>query len=543
MRFRRHAAPVLVTFTLLSTRQAAVRAQPTNVVLTYDSAPTGSCALASLPRLLKSGPDRGRVYCCPAGTWSECTIGLVVDPAACTANLYVTDLNASGALTCSAITDAAVPDAITASNYLLKSGDIMSGDLIWTTDSARGIGTLTTSTGTVWVRTLDSGTAASIGRSLTLQTWDNDADATASIVLSGGLLQGLATFRNYSALDLNAARIDDTADVKPNADNTRDLGSPALRYNDLNAVNVASGASTLAARTNDASAVATDRLTFTAGATTATATFSATDIVMGTAATQETFFRATGKPVLVGTSADTYSSYTDSLITVKDDTNLTIACVYDAACGGACDESCVTLNAETGRLTAVYGGSTYTITNGANFTNLQTDCNQAIDSYLQVPCAGGLNDIGGSYGYSTTQVGNTAGTLTTLASTIIQPNSLSFNGDSLHYECAGTFAATASTDKQVRVDLASTVLFDTGALAITTANDWSLTGRCIRTGSASQKCITRFHSSSTVLNSTVDYVAGTVNLAASQTLACKGKGTNANDVVGEMWYVHRASKP
>lgn len=55
---------------------------------------------------------------------------LAANPADCGANQFATTIAASGALTCAAITDADVPNTITASNYLPLAGGTLTGSLV-----------------------------------------------------------------------------------------------------------------------------------------------------------------------------------------------------------------------------------------------------------------------------------------------------------------------------------------------------------------------------------------------------------------------------
>lgn len=141
---------------------------------------------------------------------------------------------------------------------------------------------------------------------------------------------------------------------------------------------------------------------------------------------------------------------------------------------------------------------------------------------------------GGTYSHSTTTAGNTAATETSLWATTIQANTLNATGDSLSFRAAGTFAATASVNKVVRVKLGSTLILDTGSLAITTAHSWSLNGSCSRTGAAAEKCSVGFTSSSAALTTTTTYTSATESLTANATLDIRGNGTNASDVVFEV---------
>lgn len=137
---------------------------------------------------------------------------------------------------------------------------------------------------------------------------------------------------------------------------------------------------------------------------------------------------------------------------------------------------------------------------------------------------------------SIVQTGNTAATETTLFSYVLPMNELS-NMDSITFEACGTFAATAAVDKRIRVKFGTTTIYDSGVLAIISAESWVLHGTITRSGSASQKCDVVVTTSSSVLVAKAVYTAATESLASSVTLTITGQGTNANDVVGERFNV------
>jgi len=146
-----------------------------------------------------------------------------------------------------------------------------------------------------------------------------------------------------------------------------------------------------------------------------------------------------------------------------------------------------------------------------------------------------LINVGGVTVVDTTQTGNTAATETDAFSHSVAASTLGADGDSLRFMAAGTFAATASTDKRIKVVFGSDTLFDSGSIAVTTAKDWSLNGLIIRTGAATTKAIVNFQSSEATLTSTVDYTTGTPTLANANTLKLTINGTNASDVVAELY--------
>jgi hypothetical protein len=134
--------------------------------------------------------------------------------------------------------------------------------------------------------------------------------------------------------------------------------------------------------------------------------------------------------------------------------------------------------------------------------------------------------------FNFTQQGNGAGSETTLYSFSVTGGTLSSDGDSLSVVAAGTFANTAN-NKRIRLKFGATTVFDSTALAITTAADWMLISTIIRSSATSQKIITELKTSSSVLVSTVDYNTSSETLASASTLALTGEASGASDVVKE----------
>jgi hypothetical protein len=133
-----------------------------------------------------------------------------------------------------------------------------------------------------------------------------------------------------------------------------------------------------------------------------------------------------------------------------------------------------------------------------------------------------------------TQTGNTAATETTLFTYTIPASTLTTTGDSVDFTSAGTIAATAATDKRIKVKFGATTLIDTGTMAITAGADWRAEGRIVRTGATAQKAHVTISTSSSVMSSTTDYTAPAETLSGTVALVVTGQGTNANDVVGQI---------
>lgn len=162
---------------------------------------------------------------------------------------------------------------------------------------------------------------------------------------------------------------------------------------------------------------------------------------------------------------------------------------------------------------------------GTNTTQLATT------AYVDAAVAGGSAALF----FSSVTVGNVAATETDAYAHALAGGTLSTNGDAIEFEAGGTIAATASTDKRIRVYLGATVLFDSAAMAIITAEDWHLTGSIVRTGAAAQKSTITLTTSDGTIQAIADYAVGALDLSLPQTIKLTIIGTNANDVVAEIY--------
>lgn len=146
----------------------------------------------------------------------------------------------------------------------------------------------------------------------------------------------------------------------------------------------------------------------------------------------------------------------------------------------------------------------------------------------------GFAVVGGTLFNSITTTGNVTTAETDLFTTSIAANTLATNSDTVEFYSAGTFAATAN-NKRVRIYFGATAILDTTALVVTTASNWSITGRLIRTGAATQKAIVTFVSSDTTVTGIVNYTTPAETLSGAVTLRVTGQATATNDIVGEFW--------
>ena len=142
--------------------------------------------------------------------------------------------------------------------------------------------------------------------------------------------------------------------------------------------------------------------------------------------------------------------------------------------------------------------------------------------------------VGGRFETITTQRGNGAASETDLFGSTVTANSLAFNGQSVCFEAAGTFGAGVSADKRIRAYFGATTIFDSGVVAVTTT-DWGLRGCITRTSDTAQKADV-WLSPNVTGALFFDYTTPAQNTTSNALLRVTGSGTNASDVVGEMFF-------
>lgn len=135
---------------------------------------------------------------------------------------------------------------------------------------------------------------------------------------------------------------------------------------------------------------------------------------------------------------------------------------------------------------------------------------------------------------NTTTVGNVGAGEDNLSSYALAAGQLAANGDSVSFEAAGTISASINA-KRLRVKFGAATIFDSGAagIPISTAIEWALAGRVVRTGAATQKAYVRLNTSSASLAAYVDYATAAETLSGAMTLLVTGEGVDDNDIVQE----------
>lgn len=150
--------------------------------------------------------------------------------------------------------------------------------------------------------------------------------------------------------------------------------------------------------------------------------------------------------------------------------------------------------------------------------------------------------VGGSLKVDTTTTGNVGGGEDNLITYSIPAGQLSVNGQSIEFDCGGTFAATINS-KTLKVYFGATVILNTTSLVLNNL-PWKAHGKIIRTGAATQKCEVEFTVGGTLLsaiNGTIsNYTTAAETLSGAITFKCTGSddgGVPANDAVVQE-YMH-----
>lgn len=125
---------------------------------------------------------------------------------------------------------------------------------------------------------------------------------------------------------------------------------------------------------------------------------------------------------------------------------------------------------------------------------------------------------------------------TTIAGLLIQA------GDKITFEYAGTTAAHATATRRITVEFGGTIIYDSGALATTTAADWYITGTIICESGTVVRCSAMMRSSASYAALPAQYTRVTgLTLSNTNILKITGQagaaGAATNDIVARMGYV------
>jgi hypothetical protein len=143
---------------------------------------------------------------------------------------------------------------------------------------------------------------------------------------------------------------------------------------------------------------------------------------------------------------------------------------------------------------------------------------------------GGGGEGGSVLNVNTTEVGNVGAGEDDLITYTVPADTLTSAGQFLHISASGQFAASAN-NKRLRAKFGATTLFDSGALAITAASDWTLEGWIIRTGAATQEAYVEFQCSDATVPADAQYSTPAETLSGTSVLKLTGEATADNDIV------------
>lgn len=149
--------------------------------------------------------------------------------------------------------------------------------------------------------------------------------------------------------------------------------------------------------------------------------------------------------------------------------------------------------------------------------------------------------LNGTLHMDMTAVGNVGTGEDTLISYTMPANVLYEDLQFLEIIAFGIVAANAN-NKQIKLKLGATEVFASPVI-LTTLPDgasWELTSRITRTGSATQKCISKMILNTKLCEACAQYVLASENTTSALNIFCTGEATADNDIVQEglivKWY-------
>lgn len=142
-------------------------------------------------------------------------------------------------------------------------------------------------------------------------------------------------------------------------------------------------------------------------------------------------------------------------------------------------------------------------------------------------------------------VGNTGTTETDLVSDSVAGGTLAANGDVIAARYAGSLVSSGTATRQLRAYFAGTLIFDSGALSVSTAGDWIMDVTIIRVSASAARFSVALTLTGASLGAyaNVDEVTG-LTLSGANTLKVTGQaagvGAATNDLVAMYATVRKA---
>lgn len=154
-------------------------------------------------------------------------------------------------------------------------------------------------------------------------------------------------------------------------------------------------------------------------------------------------------------------------------------------------------------------------------------------------------NVGGRIKEFYTDAGNSTTAVTTLYTYTIEGNTLGANGDSVEADYGGIFVSSGTATRQLTVSFYGNIIFDTGALTITTNSSWTISATIIRVSSTSVRYMVSLTTQGATLSAytAVGALTGLTLSAADAILiqgTAAGAGAATNDIVAKLgtvyWY-------
>lgn len=202
----------------------------------------------------------------------------------------------------------------------------------------------------------------------------------------------------------------------------------------------------------------------------------------------------------------------------------------------------------TGDILEVIGGGivrTRVTNRGVIYTSSQTVIGST-STTLSVPntltiftSSNSSQSVGGSIFQNFVSSSNNGTTETDLYSNPISSNTLISSGDRIEAWDAGSFLGSATATRQIKVYIGTTVVFDSGALAITSSGDWKLERNLIRSSANEVRSIVTMNTAgaSTAVYASYANVGGlafTGNITFKITGTAAGAGAATGDIQSKL---------
>lgn len=125
--------------------------------------------------------------------------------------------------------------------------------------------------------------------------------------------------------------------------------------------------------------------------------------------------------------------------------------------------------------------------------------------------------------------GNVSTFETSMVSYAVQTNVMAQTGYNIDIQAYGTFASNGN-NKRIRLYFGSTVIYDTGSVAVNSGT-WYINATIIRVDNNHQQSIVTMTSSNPTLSNSVQYTTPGQPLDRPNNIRCTGTATSTNDIV------------